>query len=154
MPGPVPGAVVELVLRHRPSGWGGRLTLAGAWWTESDLAAGQVSWTRATAGLGAIRGWQGHRWFVDIHGQGLAAALFATGSGYSETRRPVAFDPGVGAGIRGGFAAAGVVRMWAELALAWWPMRRSLRVEGIDQMVDVAALEPSLTIGGSFLTSR
>jgi hypothetical protein len=65
----------------------------------------------------------------------------------------VAFDPGAGAGIRAGIET-GVVRMWAELALAWWPISRSLRVEGITQMVDVPSLEPSLTIGGTFLTSR
>jgi hypothetical protein len=153
MPGPVPGVLIETVLRHHASGWGARLTIGGAWWTASDLAIGQVSWTRATAGLGPIRGWQGNRWFVDVHGQALAAALFAAGQGYTETRRPVAFDPGGGAGIRAGITV-GTVRMWAELALAWWPIRRSLRVEGIAQMVDVPSLEPSLAIGGTFLTSR
>jgi hypothetical protein len=153
VPGPVPGALIEAVLRHRASGWGARLAVGGAWWTTSNLEVGQVSWTRAAVGLGPIRGWQGDRWFVDVHGQALAAALFAAGQGYTETRRPVAFDPGAGAGIRAGIAA-GAVRMWAELALAWWPMSRSLRVEGIAQMVDVPSLEPSLTIGGTFLTSR
>jgi hypothetical protein len=153
IPGPVPGALVETVLRHRASGWGARLAIGGAWWTASDLGGGQVAWTRATAGLGPMRGWQGQRWFVDVHGQALAAALFATGQGYTETRRPVAFDPGAGAGLRAGIAA-GAVRMWVELALAWWPMRRSLRVENVAQMVDVPSLEPSLTIGGTFLTSR
>jgi hypothetical protein len=154
LPGPVPGAVVESVVRHRASGWGGRLSLGGAWWTAADFAPGQVSWTRAAVGLGAIRGFQGSRWSVDIHGQALAAALLAAGTGYDESLRPVAFDPGAGLGVRAGFLAAGAVRMWAELAVTWWPMRNRLQVQGIDRRVDVASLEPSLTIGGSFLTSR
>jgi hypothetical protein len=155
LPGPVPGLLIDVAVRHRARGWGGRVLFGGAWWHETLLAGGQVSWARVTGGLGLIHGWQGDRWFADVQAQGMAAVLVAQGRGYDETRTPVALEPGAGIGLRGGVVVGGVARVWAELGVAWWPMRRSLRVGGFDPvMVDVARFEPALTIGGSFLTGR
>ena len=154
LPGPVPGAAVDVVFRARPTGWGGRLVLGGNWWNETDLAGGQVSWTRAYGGLGLVKGWEGERWFLDAHADAFGAALFAAGSGYDETRAPIAFDPGVGLGVRGGIATARIVRMWIELNVAWWPLGPSLQVNGVGSRIEVATLETSLAVGGSFLFGR
>ncbi|SRR6266540_791622 len=154
LPGPVPGVALDAVLRGRASGWGGRLVLSGSWWNELDLAGGQASWTRAYAGLGLVKGWEGERWFLDAHADVLGAALFATGRGYDEARAPVAFDPGIGLGLRAGLATGRLARLWVEATLAWWPLRPELGVDGVGQRVEVAALEPALALGGTFLIGR
>jgi len=154
LPGPVPGLAVDVVLRARASGWGGRLLVSGSWWTEADLAGGQVSWRRAYAGVGLIKGWEGEHGFVDAHADALGAALFATGRGYDETRAPIAFDPGVAVGVRTGFATARLVRLWIEATLAWWPLHPSLGVDGVGQRVEAAMLEPGVSVGGSLLFGR
>jgi hypothetical protein len=154
LPGPVPGAAVDVVLRARPRGWGGRFVVGGNWWNQTDLAGGQVSWTRVHGGLGLIKGWEGERWFLDAHADAIGAAVFAAGSGYDETRAPIAFDPGAGLGLRGGIATTRIVRMWLEVTVAWWPLGPSLQVEGVGPRIKVATFEPALTLGGSFLLGR
>lgn len=154
LPGPQPGVLLEGVVRNRAGGWGARLTLGSAWWRDTALGPGRVSWTRLAAGAGVIHGWSSRRLFLDLHEQLLAGAFLTAGHGYDQTRRPMAFEPGLGLGVRGGVSAGGLVRMWADVAVAWWPVKQSLRVEGLDAVVDASPFEVSVTIGGTFLSSR
>jgi hypothetical protein len=154
LPGPVPGLSMDAVVRHRSTGWGGRLSLAGSGWYAADLDVGRVAWTRLVLGVGVVQGWQRGRWFLDVQEQLLGALLLAAGQGYDETRRPLAFDPGVAVGVRAGLVVGRAVRLWGEAGVAWWPIPRALGVEGVSPQAEVAAFQPSLALGASFLTSR
>src|SRR5262249_8973638 len=83
----ISGAMLEAVLRKRDGNWGPRLFFEGAWWTQSDLGPGHVSWARLGGGLGMIHGWAGKRFFFDLHEQFQLAALIAEGHGYDHVER-------------------------------------------------------------------
>lgn len=152
-PSAMPGALVDVTLRSK-AGWGPRIALAGAWWNEAELGVGHVSWTRLSANLGLIHGWSGPRLFLDLREQLVAAALVARGRGYDRTETRVAFDPGVEAGLRAGVALSASLRLWIDVGLTYWPLPQELRVDGFAQTVDAAAFTGSLSIGGTFLSSR
>jgi hypothetical protein len=155
LPAALPGAVVEAVARRRAAGWGGRVALSGAWWTDADLGPGRVSWTRLVLAAGLIHGWSSSRLFLDLREQVQGAALVVAGHGYDETRRPVGFDPGIAIGLRAGTVVGGLVRLWADAGLAYWPATNRISVAGLpDPPIAVSHVDVALTVGGTFLGSR
>jgi hypothetical protein len=149
----MPGALVDVALRGNAR-WGPRIALGATWWNEADLGVGHVSWTRLTAGLGMIHGWDGRRFFLDLREQFVAAALVARGRGFDRTQTQTAFDPGIEAGLRTGVVLSPSWQLWVDVGLAFWPIPQELRVEGFDRTVDAAALTGSLSVGGTFLSGR
>jgi hypothetical protein len=159
VPGWVPAAVVEGVVRNTPGNWGGRLAMTGAWWRASPLGSGRASWTRLSAQLGLIHGWSDASWFVDLHEQLVGGAFVARGNGFDDNRTRVGFDPGIGAGLRGGIQVGPLLRVWLDAGIALWPMRQKMQVKVLEagagaDGVDAPLVEGSLTLGATFLTSR
>jgi hypothetical protein len=158
-PGLVPGVLVEAIIRGAGGRWGARLSLGAASWRDVALGAGRASWSRATGGAGLVREWSGRRLFLDLQAQASMAALVAKGQGFDEDQTRVAFDPGVGLGIRGGAAWAGLFRTWIDVGVTYWPVGQKLRADlgpagPPGPTADVARFEAALSVGGSFSTFR
>jgi hypothetical protein len=154
VPGATPGAILEGIVRRSPAGWGPRVALGAAWWNDASLGAGEVSWTRLTAGVGLIHGWSGSSVFLDLREQFVAGIIVARGRGFDQTQTRSAFDPGFEAGIRSGVVIRGLWRLWIDAGFAFWPVPQELRVEGFENTVRAASFSGALALGGSFLSTR
>ncbi|MES1209304.1 MAG: hypothetical protein ABUS79_25480, partial [Pseudomonadota bacterium] len=138
----------------RPPAWTAalRAEIEGQSERQRAVQGGQAAWRRWTLGLGIERpfvassdgGVAWLRWFalarlawLDVRGQGL-----------SPNRRDTAPDPGAAAGVRARTTGVGW-SLWAEIAMAAWPVRHELMVAGANDTRLLPAVEGFARIGVS-----
>ena len=154
LPDVVPGVLIEGVARDTTSGWGARLALGGTWWSDAALGPGQVSWTRTMLALGVIRGWSRPSLFADLRGQVLVGALGAAGRGFDETATSLAFDGGVGAGLRVGAWLGRRFAMWVDAGVTYWPIDQQIGVVGVAETLAAPRFDGAVSLGGTFVTDH
>jgi hypothetical protein len=141
------GAAVDATLAPRGRRWAGRLALSGSGTRDLALAGGSAAWTRVGVALGpALRLARG-RWQLDLHAEAVAALLYTAGQGYAHDHTALAFDPGLGGGVRGAVRVGPVAPFIGVGVVGWLRPQEVVMLDGEVQSRRLPAVELLVSAG-------